>query len=159
MCPHIAAADKMVMLGWVGQAAQFGWGHRYPKHHYSLVLSQLQPSSSPSLWAHLWIFVSSSMQLDEIATLGIIAPQLFVARCISYCMVYTMDLSICVLPLSMDVWCLCRSACWGYHHQLLCLRFCWTHWLRLPSVLYEALLIRNEKANETWPIWIFATWL
>lgn len=52
------------------------------------------------------MFASSLEQVGEITALGIIAPQLFVAG-----MVFTMCLSICVLPLSMDVWCLCRSVC------------------------------------------------
>lgn len=120
----------------------------------TLSLSGLHQSTLASLgvihlhwhWAHLWIFVSSSEWLGEIATLGIIAPQLFVAISISYCMVFTMALSICVLPLSMHVWCLCWSVCWRCHHQLSCLRFYWTYWLTLPPVPYEALLIRNEKA-------------
>ena len=44
---------------------------------------------------------NGSEQMGEIATQGIIAPQLFVAG-----VIFTMCLNICVLPWSLDVECL-----------------------------------------------------
>lgn len=167
LCPHTAAADKMVKGGGLARPpssaqdistqhttllclvstptliiSDVGKGGTCAKLPTSLsglhqpMLALLGVTHLHGHWAHLWYLSQVSEQLGEIATLGIIAPQLFVASCISYyTMVFTMGLSICVLPFKHG--CLVsvlEGVCWRCHHQLSCLRFCWTHWLTLPQL-------------------------
>ena len=116
LCPHTAAADKMVKGGGIGCVTQFNSGHLHPEHHSYVphlssnarhqwsgktvtyvrlltynthflafsMLASLGFSDLHGQWAHLWIAVSSSEQMGEIAAQGIIAPQLFWAGMVFY---------------------------------------------------------------------------